>query len=53
MRANECKGCDAYSPEERYCYRHDEYIKYINSCDDYFNSDDERERMFPDGEDEN
>lgn len=49
MRTHECRGCNAFDAEDRYCHQHEDYIRNIDDCDEYWNPDDEMERMF--GED--
>lgn len=52
MRTSDCRGCDAFDNEDRYCYHHNDYVKNIDDCDDYYNSETIRIGMFPDGPDE-
>lgn len=49
MRHCECRGCHSYDPSYRYCHQHECEIRDIDDCDDYWDPEDEMDRMF--GED--
>lgn len=56
MKKSDCRGCNSYDSEYRYCSYHNQYIGSIDDCDDYDDGDydeqDEMDRMFPDGIDD-
>jgi hypothetical protein len=56
MKKSDCRGCNYYDSENRYCGYHDQHIVSIEDCDDYDDGDyveqDELDTMFPDGIDD-
>lgn len=40
MRANYCRGCKYFDSQDKYCTLHEDLIRHIEDCDDYYNEDD-------------
>ena len=49
MRRSYCYNCDHFDDNENYCTLHGDNIRYIDDCDDFYDSDEIIDYMF--GED--